>query len=335
MIRGLITGAFDPPHAGHVQLARTAQTLCDQLTILVHRGSHVPRVPPLLRARWMGELVPGARIVASDRAPPPAPPPDQSGAEPGAMTAWHALVAEVHPEPVDLLFAGQDSGGALAATLGARFVPLGNRLLQTDKHGLGVLSSDAIRSAPFAHWRYLPPMVRAWFAPLIVLHGVESTGKSMMANRLAWLYDTLTVGEFGRAECEWHGTQTSLADLERIGTVQTAMIEEARPWCRQRLFADTDALMTIAWARMQHGVEPDSLWQHPRGDLYLLLEPDVPFVADRVRLYGDADRRRRFHAIAEQVLEEAGVRTVSISGSGWEQRFERAAAAVEGVGPRH
>lgn len=325
---GLIHGAFDPPHAGHLQIARAAARLCDRLTILIHRSDEEARVELALRQKWMSELVPGAIVVSMPDEVPGAPTDIESAQR------WRDIVASVHPEPVDMLFAGDKESELLATALGARFVPLGNRVLDIDKRALGNLKSREVRADPFSYWRFLPGKVRAYFAPTIVLHGVESVGKSMMGARLAWLYDTLIVGEFGRADCIVHGNACEIPDLERMGSAQSAMIEEARPWCHERLFADTDALMTIAWARMMHGREPDSLWAHPRGNLYLLLEPDVPFVEDGVRMYGDEAERRRFHAIAEKVLSDAGVQVAVVSGAQWEGRFEKAVSAIDLLSPR-
>ena len=50
-----------------------------------------------------------------------------------------------------------------------------------------------------------------------------------------------------------------------------------------RLIADTDALMTAAWCEMLLGERPAELMQAPKADLYLLLEPDLPWIDDGTR----------------------------------------------------
>jgi NadR type nicotinamide-nucleotide adenylyltransferase len=199
------------------------------------------------------------------------------------------------------------------------------------RHGLTNLSGTAVRADPWAHWQHLPPPVRGYYAKSICLHGVESTGKSVMSDRLARHFGTIWVPEYGRAHCETHGLELTEADLLLIGQAQAAMVEASRPWCDRRLIVDTDALMTAAWCEMLLSRIPEALLSYPKADLYLLLEPDVEWVDDGTRFFGAPDRRARFAAICRRLLEEAGVQWVSIGGR-WEERFERAVAAIEGMG---
>ncbi|QGP78702.1 AAA family ATPase [Sphingobium sp. CAP-1] len=166
----------------------------------------------------------------------------------------------------------------------------------------------------------------------VVLHGVESTGKSVLAQRLAAHFGTIWVPEYGRTHAETHGVDMDEADLLLIGRTQAAMIAAALPRADRFLFADTDSLMTAAWAEMMIGHVPAELFGYPRADFYLLMEADVAWVADAVRLYGDDPTRTRFAAISRAVLEQAGVRHIAIGGD-WEARFAQAVAAIEALEP--
>lgn len=166
----------------------------------------------------------------------------------------------------------------------------------------------------------------------IILHGVESTGKSVLAERLARHFGTVWVPEYGRSYAETHGVDMDEADLLLIGRTQAEMIEAAKSRADHVLFADTDALMTAAWAAMMIGHVPTDLLTYPHGDLYLSMEPDMPWVPDAVRVYGDAAVRARFAGICQDMLEQAGVPWLSIGGD-WDARFTRAAEAVEALAP--
>lgn len=166
----------------------------------------------------------------------------------------------------------------------------------------------------------------------IVLHGVESTGKSVLAERLARHFGTLWVPEYGRAHAETHGIDMTEEDLLLIGRTQAAMIAAAMPGATRFLFADTDSLMTSAWAEMMIGHAPKALLTYPKADLYLQLEPDVAWIADPVRIYGDAQVRARFAQICRNMLEQSGVRWAAIGGD-WDARFARAVAIVEALEP--
>jgi NadR type nicotinamide-nucleotide adenylyltransferase len=317
-------GRFMPPHAGHVTLIQAALALVDQLTVLLCAPPTDP-IPAEVRLAWLKDLVPTANVVllAEDI-------PQQPADHPQFWTIWTDILAKVHPEPIDYVFAGEDYGGGLAGHVDATFVPLGGRILNSDQGGIGGLSGTAIRDHPWRHWAFLPPPVRDHYALTICLHGVESVGKSTLAERLAAHYQTILVPEYGRAHCEAHGTDCREADLLLIGAAQQASIEAARPWCNRILIADTDALMTAAWSQMMIGHLPDQLICHRKADLYLMLGTDAPFVDDGTRVYKTPEDRQRFNRIARAALNVARVSSLEISGS-WDERFEEAVRAIDAL----
>jgi HTH-type transcriptional repressor of NAD biosynthesis genes len=322
--RGFLLGKFMPPHAGHLALARAAQALVDELTILV---CWLPGddIPGHRRLEWMRELVPDARVIGHG-----APAPQDPGDSARFWPMWRSIVAKAHPEPIDYLFAGEDYGEELARQVGGLFVPLGARVLGADLNGLGGLTATDVRQKSWEKWAFLPPQVRNYYAQTICLHGVESVGKSTLAQRLADQYQTIVVPEYGRSHCETYGTDCREKDLLLIGRAQQAMIEAARPWCNRRLIADTDSLMTAAWSQMMIGYAPDELICQPKADLYLVLGTDAPFVDDKTRVYRNPEDRARFDRVAREVLAIARAPVVEISGS-WDERFETACAAIDAI----
>ena len=326
MTRGLVLGKFMPPHAGHLFLCESAAAMVDRLTVLVCWLPDDP-IPGDQRLAWMRGLLPHANVVGHGVAVPQHP--DDSA---DFWPVWRAIVAEAHPEPIDLLFAGEDYGAELARQVGGTFVALGARALAADPDGLGGVSATAIRADPFGQWRWLPPPVRSHYAHRIVLHGVESTGKSVLAEQLARHFRTLWVPEYGRTHAEVHGGDMDEADLILIGEAQSATIAAGARACTARVFADTDALMTAAWARMMLGHVPNALLAHRKADLYLHCAADVPWIDDGTRLYGADDIRRRFDGWCRDMLVESGVRWVELSGD-WDTRFAAAVTAVEALQP--
>jgi len=369
--RGFVLGKFMPPHAGHQLLCGTAGRMVDELTILVcslpddpipgelrlawmralfpharviGHDAIVPQAPedsadfwPIWRAivkaahpepidyvfageayglrlaeEVGGTFVPvGARVIGTHwglNAEPPTPSPQRGEGWGEGVRRSRTIPDARHPHPT-LSLKGEG---------------------EPAPSGLTTLSGSAIRANPWAHWPHLPPPVRGYYAKSICLHGVESTGKSVMSDRLARHFGTIWVPEYGRAHCETHGLELTEADLLLIGRAQAAMVEAARPLCEKRLIVDTDALMTAAWCEMLFDRIPEPLLAYPKADLYLLLEPDVEWVDDGTRFFGTPDRRARFAAICRRLLEEAGVTWVSIGGR-WEDRFEQAVAAIEGM----
>jgi HTH-type transcriptional repressor of NAD biosynthesis genes len=319
MTRGFLLGKFMPPHAGHVHLCETGRRLVDQLTILVCWLPDDP-VPGPLRLAWMRELFPACRVIGHDAIVP-----QQPGDHPDFWPIWRNIVKAAHPEPIDRLFAGEDYGARLAEELGAAFVPVGPRVHPA-------LSGTAVRADPWGHWRDLPAPVRSHYARTICLHGPESTGKSVLSERLAGHFGTIWTPEYGRVHCETFGFDLDAAGLVTIAEVQQAMIAASLPQCERRLIADTDALTTAAWSLMILGHVPKELVMAPLADLYLLTDIDVPWEDDGTRYFPDDPRRRAFMQACRDVLAQAGATWVEITGS-WEDRFAKAVAAIEALGP--
>jgi nicotinamide riboside kinase len=161
---------------------------------------------------------------------------------------------------------------------------------------------------------------------LIVLHGVESVGKTSLGRVLAGRAGALFLPEFGRAWCEIFGTDCGPDDLLEIGLNQQENIEHALRDGRP-VFSDTDALMTAAWAEMMLGHPLPELLTYRKADLYLYCKPDVPFVPDGLRIFGEREQRERFDRIAQGVLERANAHYVVIEGD-WAERDALAWAAV-------
>jgi HTH-type transcriptional repressor of NAD biosynthesis genes len=317
--RGFLLGKFMPPHAGHMLLCDTARRLVDTLTILVCWLPGDP-IPGPLRLEWMRDLFPGCRVIGHDFPAPQAP-----GDHPDFWPIWRNIVKQAHPEPIDIVFAGEDYGQRLAHEVGARFTLVGPRAYPE-------LSGTEVRADPWAHWDALPAPVRAHYARTICLHGPESTGKSTLSALLAAHFETLWVPEYGRVHCELGGFDLEGADLVAIGRTQSAMTRAALPWCNRRLIVDTDALTTAAWSLMLLGHVPEGVMRNwPRSDLYLLTDIDIPWEDDGTRYFPKPADRRRFMQACERVLDEAGANRVRISGD-VDARLAEAVAAIEAIG---
>ena len=167
----------------------------------------------------------------------------------------------------------------------------------------------------------------------ICLHGPESTGKSTLATRLAAHFGCEVVPEYGRAYCEAHGTDIGMTELVHIAEAQDAMNRAAAVRAAELhaplVLFDTDPLITAVWAEMMFGAR-DPWFDRFAGyaDLYLLLDIDLPFVDDGLRVYAKAEERRHFFELCKAGLDARGVRYALISGVG-EARFVAALHAIQ------
>ena len=160
----------------------------------------------------------------------------------------------------------------------------------------------------------------------LCFHGAESTGKSVLAARLAAELDLPWVGEYGREWAEANGTDFTMENLLAMAAGQDAAMRRAAAHCPPLLLLDTDPLMTAAWARMLFDDVPEELMAYEKAEHYLLFAADTPWVEDGTRFFGTPELRARFAEVAEDMLVRAGARFTRIEGD-WAARE----AAVRGV----
>jgi NadR type nicotinamide-nucleotide adenylyltransferase len=291
VIRGLVLGKFLPPHAGHVHLCEVAARACDELTIVVASLAREP-IDGALRAAWMRELIPTARVVHFADELPSYPEDD-----PDFWPKWRAaLLAIVRP---DRVFTSDGYGARLAAELGARWLPV-----DPDRATFPI-SGTAVRADPHAAWEFLPRCVRAHYARRISVFGPESTGKTTLATRLARELHTICVPELARAYLEAKRGDLVRDDLDLIADGQAALEDSLARDANRTLICDTDPLLTAVWADVLFDAAP--VWRARavarRYDLTLLADVDVPWVGDEVRYL--PERRGEFLARCERILVEA------------------------------
>ena len=164
----------------------------------------------------------------------------------------------------------------------------------------------------------------------LCFHGAESTGKSVLADKLSRELGLPWVPEYGRTYCEERGTDLTMADLLAIAEGQQAAVDAASRDNPPLLLLDTDQLMTAAWAEMLFGEVPDALMAYPKADLYLLFSADVPWVEDGTRLFGQTPQRSRFAQLAEDMLVRAGVPWRRIGGD-WVAREAAVRAEISAL----
>lgn len=161
----------------------------------------------------------------------------------------------------------------------------------------------------------------------VCLTGVESTGKSSLAPKLAARFGGVVMAEYGRTWAETYGLDFTAEALREIAAghlAARAAIEATRP---SLIIEDTDIVMTSAWARMLHGARDPALTAIPaNADLYLLFARDTPWVDDGTRQFGGRERVR-FDAIIRDELAARGIVPVMVGGD-WAARQATAEAAV-------
>jgi len=162
----------------------------------------------------------------------------------------------------------------------------------------------------------------------VCLIGPESTGKSGLAERLGQHFGVPWIPEYAREYALRRDKRLSYDDVEPIA--RGHMATEARgPRPEAFVILDTDLISTVVYSRHYYGKCPDWIVDEARArraDLYLLMDTDVPWVADAARDAGGEARHDLFDAF-RRALGDFETRWVIISGS-WDERFHAAAAEI-------
>jgi len=166
----------------------------------------------------------------------------------------------------------------------------------------------------------------------VVVTGSECTGKTTLARGLAERFDAPWSPEFARTYQERTPRVLTALDVEPIARGQIDAQDAAIRGAANLVIHDTDLISTVVYSRHYYGSCPSWIEQaarERRADLYLLLHPDVPWVADGLQR-DRAAARNDLHALFEATLRECGARIVDVRG-GWSERERLAERAIEAL----
>jgi NadR type nicotinamide-nucleotide adenylyltransferase len=272
-------------------------------------------IPGAQRAAWLRGLTPGAEVLLID---------DRYDEQDSRI--WAENTVRWLGRAPDAVFTSEDYGDRYASLMGSVHVSV-------DRGRQSVpISGSAIRADPFAHWDFLGPPLRGYFARRVCVLGAESTGTTTLASALAAELATTWVPEYGReysarklerSESTWHTDE-----FTHIAAEQTRREDQAARASNRVVIGDTNAFATRLWHRRYLGEESAAvraIAEKGTCDLYLLTGDEVPFVQDGLR---DGEHvRHEMHSWFVDALEAQAVRWELLRGS-HEARLERALDAI-------
>lgn len=335
-MRGLILGKFLPPHRGHEYLVNFAASFVEYLTVHVCPSPNDP-IPGELRYQWMRETFhgrDGIRVVYNDDPNPQVPEDDPEH----FWDLWRKSLLRHTGHPVEYVFASEEYGWRLGETLNATFIPV------DPAREVWPTSGTAVRAGVLREWQNLLPAARPHFALRVALVGPECSGKSTLTKQLATAFNTTFAPEYARTYIEslppdrldkLYGPDGRFdAETMRYFIIgQAASMEAQARQCNQVVFSDTEALITAAWCEHFLGSVPGFVTEQlarQRFDLYLLSSATEGWLQDGQRVHPDQESRVRFEERCRWYLEEYNYPYVCLMGN-WEERFEQARMAVQGL----
>ncbi len=168
---------------------------------------------------------------------------------------------------------------------------------------------------------------------LVVVTGVESTGKSTLAQALAAHYQAPCVNEYAREFLEGLGRPYQEADLPSIARGQLNAQQAAAASRPPLLIADTDLSVIAIWGLFKYNRMPTGvaeLLQHNLPQLYLLPHWDMHWQPDPFRENPDAASRQTLYTMYQQLLATTGVPVVQLQGN-QQQQLQQALKAINQI----
>lgn len=171
----------------------------------------------------------------------------------------------------------------------------------------------------------------------VTIFGPESTGKTTLARHLSREFDGLYMPEYGRAYTHALGIPEDAWEPRHLTQIATQHIM-LREDIEQRggtalIVEDTDVVKTAIWSdRLCNARDPNFDWDGVElPDLYLLLTPETPFVADEIRMHDRQAAREEFYERCVRELERRDATYRLISGPDFDDRTAQAEGFVEAL----
>lgn len=285
------------PTKGHQYLIEFAANFVDHLTVLVFSRSHEPINGDIRVNAFYQELENkyfncsiNIENILDDNAPQepnPNIPYDEN-----FWNYWKEKIENQLYYKPDYVFASEYYGHNLATVLNAEFIPVDiNREIVPTK-------GTTVRENLMENFYQIISSIQKLLRRKVVFFGAESTGKTTWAKKVSERMNGAFLHEWARPYLETVGSRLDDVKLENIVKGQLALEKSMENLITNKPFimADTDLFSTLGYFRI-YGKNTTDLCnileghnpRYRRGDLYLIMDTDIPLEEDELR-YGGKKR---------------------------------------------
>lgn len=331
---GLVFGKMNPPHLGHFFLIDSAKEQCEKVTVLVCSLKN-EKIPGDLRYNWIRLTYINTNVTVVHITDEVMQYP-YSDDDDMFWNIWIGIIMREIPN-FDVVFTSESYGKELAKRINHKYPNLNIDSVEVDNARIKYpISGTAIRQNPQANWDMIPDSVKPYFMRKIVITGPESTGKSIISKQLADFFGSKHVPEYGREYTDIHKLD-SLRDMENIAVghinkaIDIANDNAKNAQNSKILILDTDLIVTQIWSEIYfkdvpYYVKSSQENYIQKGDLYLLMNIDIPWIDDGTREFPYL-REWHFNRIKKE-LEYRQLPYKIISGKN-EERLNNAIYAIK------
>ena len=340
---GVIFGKFYPVHTGHINMIYEAFSRVDELHVIVcsdterdlklFYDSKMKRMPTVQdRLRWMQQIFKYQKHqifihnLVEDGLP----------SYPNGWEAWSREVKKLFKEKgfnPSVVFSSEIQDKAPYE----QYLNLEVSLVDPDRAFFNV-SATKIRNNPFHYWKFIPKEVRPFFVKTIAILGGESSGKTVLVNKLAAVFNTTSAWEYGREFVfeKLGGDEQAMqySDYPQMALGHQHYIDYALRHAHKIAIIDTDFITTQAFC-IQYEGKPhpflDSMIREYPFDITILLNNNTKWVDDGLRSLGNHKQRQQFQNLLKKLLEKYKVSYIEIESPSYLDRYNQVKSVVEKV----
>lgn len=321
MNKGFVFGKFLPFHNGHEAMIRFALTKVEYLSVLVC-ASDKENIPAEVRKNWIEKTfadIPNLEVITFNYKESDLPNSSESSRDISKM--WAEAFKEYFPDYATVI-TSEPYGEYVAEYMNIKHI-----LFDKERNTVPVAASK-IRSDLFSYWEYLPDAVKPDMVIKVVILGTESTGKTVLTEKLARYYNATAVFEAGR-DIIPDSNDFSINDLYLVADEHARRIRLSEIKDSPLIIIDTDIHITKSYGRFTFNEVLNfdkHVYEANKADLYLYLSNDVEYVQDGTRM--DEESRNRLDASHRETLKEHYIPYIEVSGN-WDERFEKAVEEID------
>jgi len=320
MIRGLIILKAEPISLGHEALINFAKEKCDLLYVLLCMNDEKETIPGYVRLHWLTDKYRDDYKVIIRYTDVKLPYTSVSDREVSKLWADHISKTL---DNVDVVFASEPYAEYVAEYMNCGYV------IFDEKRETVPISGTQIRENPFKYWDYISLVARPYFVKKICLCGTESTGKTVLTEKLSKVFQTSYVKEWGRDIIE-HSDNTTIKDIMNVGKAHASGIIEEIKHANRILFSDTNLNTTKSYSKFFFDLEPvfdNWIEEANKFDLYIFLDKDAPYIQDGTRL--SKEKRDDLGDFQYNFFKSKNLKMEVVSGTDWEERTQKAIDIVK------
>lgn len=327
---GMYGGSFNPLHLGHVNDIIEAANQCEKLYVVLSNTNDPNEIDHRERLMWLKSITSDMENVEVfeifDK---------NTSKETYDWTLGAQDIKNYIKDKIDVVFSGDDYKGR---NIWESLYPE-SEVVYFPRDEINI-SSTQIRENPFKYYDYLPTIVQRHYVKKVCVIGTESCGKSTLVRNLAKYFNTTYVEEAGRFICDEAGGIDNMQKYHYFEILfkHKQLEKDALNNANRVLLIDTDSLITLYYYQLGFGNETQedkdfesiaTAISHLNDyDLYIFLEPDVKWVQDGTRTYGDDDIRKENNDKLKKILDTNGIKYVSIKGN-YQERYAQSKEKVK------